>query len=103
VAYLVSLAERALKDLAYLYDWVNVETSQAAAEWYNGLETAIYTLEKYPNRCPLTSESYKLRQLLYGRKPHIYRVIYRVLENRRKLKCSIYVFRYHRDRRVIFR
>ncbi len=86
MAYLVSLTDRALNDLAYLYDWVNVETSEAAAEWYNGLEHAIYTLEKQATRCPLTPESYKLRHLLYGRKPHIYRAIYRVLENRKQVE-----------------
>jgi len=86
VAYLVRLTDRALSDLAYLYARVNVETSEAAARWYNGLEDAIYSLEKQPTRCPLTPESNKCRHLLYGHKPHIYRVIYRVLENQKQVE-----------------
>jgi mRNA-degrading endonuclease RelE of RelBE toxin-antitoxin system len=38
-----------------------------------------------PNRCPATPENPRLRHLLYGRKPHVYRVIYRVLENEKRV------------------
>ena len=34
--------------------------------WYDGLEEAIYSLEKHPDRCPLTPESNKYRHLLFG-------------------------------------
>lgn len=33
----------------------------------------------------MTPENSKLRHLLYGHKPHIYRVIYRVLEKRKEI------------------
>ena len=58
--------------------------SQAASRWYNGLEEAVYELATYPNRCPEAPEARKLRRelrhLLYGKKPHVYRVIYEVDE-----------------------
>ena len=38
------------------------------------------TLETNPLRCPRTTENKNLRQLLYGRKPHVYRVVYRIAE-----------------------
>jgi toxin ParE1/3/4 len=86
MAYLVSLTERALSDLAYLYEWIRAETSEAAIEWYNGLEEAIFSLEERPVRCPVTPESKKYRHLLYGHKPHIYRVIYQVLEKQKEVE-----------------
>jgi plasmid stabilization system protein ParE len=85
MAYLVSLTERALSDLAYLYEWTGAETSEAATEWYNGLEDAIFSLEQRPARCPVTPESPKYRHLLYGHKPHVYRTIYQVLEKRKEV------------------
>ncbi|HEY6389740.1 MAG TPA: type II toxin-antitoxin system RelE/ParE family toxin [Bryobacteraceae bacterium] len=86
MAYRVKLMDRALSDLAYLYAWVGAESSEAAAQWYNGLEDAIYSSEEQPARCPLTPESNKYRHLLYGRKPHIYRLIYRVLEKQKQVE-----------------
>jgi prevent-host-death family protein len=51
---------------------------------YNGLEEAIYTLERFPRRCPVAPEARKakrpMRHLLYGAKPHAYRVLYEIDE-----------------------
>jgi toxin ParE1/3/4 len=35
-------------------------------------------LREMPGRCAKTLENRKLRHLLYGRKPHLYRVIFRI-------------------------
>jgi plasmid stabilization system protein ParE len=84
MAYLVELTARAARDLAYLYERIDAADSAAAARWYNGLEKAICTLERFPRRCPVAPEARKLkrplRNLLYGKKPHVYRVIYEVAE-----------------------
>src|SRR5579864_8981615 len=49
-----------------------------------GLEEAVYELEAFPYRCPVVPETRKvkrkLRHLLYGNKPHVYRVIYEIDE-----------------------
>jgi hypothetical protein len=37
-------------------------------------------------RCPATLEHDKLRHLLYGNKPHIYRAIYRMLEKQKQVE-----------------
>jgi mRNA-degrading endonuclease RelE of RelBE toxin-antitoxin system len=55
-------------------------------EWYQGIKEAILSLEQQPNRCPITRKRDTLRHLLYGHKPHIYRVIYRVLENQKQVE-----------------
>jgi toxin ParE1/3/4 len=87
MAYRVEFAARAARDLEILYVEKNAAESQAAAGWYSGLEEAVYALETHPNRCPVAPEARKLkrklRHLLYGKKPHIYRVIYEVEEQRR--------------------
>src|SRR5580700_2782568 len=86
MAYLVSLTYRAQRDLVHLYREINAGHSDAALKWYRGLKEAILSLEDHPNRCPVTPESDKLRHLLYGHKPHIYRAIYRVLEKQKQVE-----------------
>jgi plasmid stabilization system protein ParE len=86
MAYHVEFAARAARDLEILYVEKNAEESQAAARWFNDLESAAFSLATYPNRCPLAPEGKKLkrglRHLLFGNKPHVYRIIYEVDERR---------------------
>lgn len=86
MAYLVSIASRAERDLALLYREINAEHSDAALKWYLGLKEAILSLEVQPNRCPVTRRRDKLRHLLYGHNPHTYPVIYRVVENQKQVE-----------------
>jgi toxin ParE1/3/4 len=86
MAYAVDTTFRAERDLASLYEAINAASSDAALNWYRGLKQAILSLGEHPNRCPLTPENRKLRHLSYGTKPHIYRVIYRVLEARKQVQ-----------------
>jgi plasmid stabilization system protein ParE len=86
MAYLVSITARAERDFASLYNEINAEGSAAAFRWYKGLKDAIISLEEFPYRCPVTPEREQLRHLLYGRKPHVYRVIYRVLDKRKRVE-----------------
>ena len=86
MAYLVNVTRRAARDLLQLYKEINAESSDAALQWYRGLKQAILSLEEHPNRCPAAPENGKLRHLLYGTKPHIYRTIYRVLERQKQVE-----------------
>src|SRR6476661_4497145 len=86
MAYLVSITSRAERDLAQLFTQINAENSSAALKWYLGLKEAILSLEERPSRCPVIRRKDKLRHLLYGHKPHIYRVIYRVVENQKRVE-----------------
>jgi len=85
MVYRVELTGRAGRDLSYLYAGINAVESLAAARWFNGLEEAIYSLSHLPQRCPVAPEGKKakrtLRHLLYGSKPHFYRVIYEIDES----------------------
>ena len=83
--YRVELSSRALHDLDILYFEKNVEESRAASLWFNGLQAAVDSLDLLPGRCPIAPESEtagrELRQLLYGNKPHVYRIIYSIDES----------------------
>jgi toxin ParE1/3/4 len=83
--YRVKIVPRAERDLSGIYDWIGVHSSDVAFNWYRGLRDAIRTLRNSPDRCPVTPEDRALRHLLYGNKPHIYRVIYRILEKRKQV------------------
>jgi toxin ParE1/3/4 len=69
-----------------LYGDINAEGSSVALRWYRGLKAAVLSLGELPNRCPVTPEAKGLRHLLYGNKPHIYRVIYRVVEEEKRVE-----------------
>ncbi len=85
MAYRVNITLRAERDFTELYQEVNADESQAALKWYRGLKEAVLSLEVYPNRCPVTPEKSQLRHLLYGNKPYVYRVIFRVLERQKQV------------------
>jgi toxin ParE1/3/4 len=85
MAYLVNLTARAQRDLAHLYEIVHAGDSDAGLKWYIGLKERILRLEMQPNRCPVTPENQELRHLLYGRKPHVYRAIFRVLDKQKQV------------------
>jgi len=86
MAYLVSITSRAERDLAALYGQIHAADSKRARQWYFDLEEAILGLREMPNRNPVTPENKRLRHLLYGRKPHVYRVIFRVKSNGRQVE-----------------
>ena len=82
--YVVELTDRATLNLIALDHRIHASEAMAAARWYNGLEKAVYTLENLPRRCPDAPEGKRaerpLRQLLYGKKPQIYPVLFEVDE-----------------------
>ena len=82
MAYAVRIMPRAERDFAAIFETINAQHSDAAVRWFNGLRRAVLTLENNPARCPVTPENKRMRHLLYGRRPHVYRVIYRILERR---------------------
>lgn len=87
MAYLVKFGASAALDLENLYVEKNAAESNASARWFNDLEEAVASLTNLPNRCPLAAEGRrlkrKLRHLLYGAKPHVYRVVFEVDETRK--------------------
>ncbi|MGA3159847.1 MAG: type II toxin-antitoxin system RelE/ParE family toxin [Terracidiphilus sp.] len=83
MAYLIDITDRAERDLDSVFEEIHASDSEAALKWYKGLYEAILTLERLPHRCPSTRENRQFRHLLYGHKPHVYRVIYRILDKQK--------------------
>jgi plasmid stabilization system protein ParE len=84
--FIVELTSRAERDLAAVYEYIHAESSDRAFKWFNGLEAAILSLARQPERSKRTKENSGLRHLLYGNKPHVYRIIYRISKGAGKVQ-----------------
>ena len=78
--YKVELTAEARSNIRDIYGYIGASKSQAAASWYRGLRMVIFSLDRLPGRGSPTSEDLRFKQLLYGNKPHVYRIIYRIDE-----------------------
>jgi ParE toxin of type II toxin-antitoxin system, parDE len=51
-------------------------------QWFLALQDTIATLAQFPERCALAPESpgfpFEVRHLLYGRAPHVYRILFTI-------------------------
>ena len=77
--YRVELTQSAHSDADAAYKWLAAQTGHATA-WFDALMGAIESLAELPTRCPLARESGEfdepVRQLLYRKSPHVYRVLF---------------------------
>jgi plasmid stabilization system protein ParE len=82
MAYRVEFRPRAEHDLETLFRQLVQESAIHGPEWVNGLEDAIFSLREMPERCPVVRRFSRpatlVRQLLYGRYPHIYKVYFSI-------------------------
>jgi len=82
MAYQVEISPLALAEIDEAYLWLYEQSPAAAARWFRGLRKAIDSLETNPERCSLAPESDafagELRQLLYGRRRGVYRILFTV-------------------------
>jgi len=91
MSYRVEITSRALRDLAGICKRIDAETTARAARWFDGMEKAINRLEEHPPRALVTPEHRKLRHFLYGKKPHVYGIIYAIEED----TSTVYVLHIH--------
>jgi toxin ParE1/3/4 len=78
MAYRIEFTGRARSDLRRIYGYIGAAQSDPAFAWFLGLQTAIRKLADAPRSGPVTHEDPGIRHLIYGNKPHFYRVIYQV-------------------------
>lgn len=78
MAYLVRTMPRAERDLEAIFEYIQAESYGPAIRWFNHLIEAIQSLSEHPQRNPATHEDPNLRHMLFGNKPHIYRIIYSI-------------------------
>jgi toxin ParE1/3/4 len=84
---------RAERNLESIFTYIRAESSPVAEAWLNGLVEAISSLSELPLCNPRTPEARELRHLLYGARPHIYRVIYAIDKPRQRV--NILHIRHH--------
>lgn len=82
MSYRVEFRPRAEHDLETLFRHFVRETPLHAAQWVSGLEEAIQSLREMPERClavrRFSRPAIAVRQLLYGRSPHVYKVYFTI-------------------------
>lgn len=83
MAFRVEISEEAQRDADVILEWlISEQAGDAGRRWFHGLEKAIASLVNLPQRCPLAPENTELpietRHLLYGRKPHVYRIVFTI-------------------------
>jgi plasmid stabilization system protein ParE len=82
MTFLVELTERAGRDLKRIYHRIDAENSRQARDWFNELETAVFSLDQNPARGAVTPEDGALRELRFGKMRNVYRIIYAIGESR---------------------
>lgn len=82
MVYKVLLTPRAARDADEAAAYIKGFAPEAAARWFAGLKAAVLSLSEFPERCALAPEAelfgMELRQLLYGKRSGIYRILFRV-------------------------
>jgi plasmid stabilization system protein ParE len=83
MAFRVKQSPQADSDLDGILEWLLAQQAgDTGLRWFQKLKEAVATLSELPQRCPLAPENkefpFEVRQLLYGRKPHVYRVLFTI-------------------------
>lgn len=81
MTFRVEVSSEAERDLDAILEWlISNYAGETGIRWFEALGTAITSLSEFPRRCPLASGTlafpFELRQLLFGQKPHIYRILF---------------------------
>ena len=82
MTYLVHVTDEALAEIDEAMGWYAERSVAVAIRWYLKLKEAIRSLEINPERYELAPESEwypaDLRQMLYGKKRGMYRILYEI-------------------------
>lgn len=83
MAFRVKQTPQADHDLDAILEWLlTQQAGEAGQRWFRKLKEAVTSLSELPERCSLAPENaefpFEVRQLLYGRKPHQYRVLFTI-------------------------
>ena len=85
MAFRVEITDRAQRDLDAIYARVVREAPYDGPLWFTRFEESILSLAEFPERWPLepklSTSSRSVRKLLFGRRPHVYRVYFTVLSD----------------------
>ncbi len=98
MTFRVEITHAAEQDLESILAWLlSEQAGDVGVDWFGALDEAIATLAKFPERCSLAPESrlfpFEVRQLLYGSRPHLYRILFTVVDR------TVYVLHVRHGRR----
>jgi plasmid stabilization system protein ParE len=83
--YDVVIEAPAKDEIERAYLWLAAKSPRAAWRWQEGLELAIASLARFPERCSIAPEYEALglhvRQLLYGKRRGVYRILFTIKEH----------------------
>ncbi|MBS1792280.1 MAG: type II toxin-antitoxin system RelE/ParE family toxin [Acidobacteria bacterium] len=86
MSHQVIITPSAKADIFEINAWFLENYPDLAENWLWGISRAVTSLSKFPERCPISPESAAfdviVRQLLYGKKPHIYRILYSIQDEK---------------------
>jgi plasmid stabilization system protein ParE len=83
MVFRVETSAQAERDADEIPEWLlSQHAGETGIRWFLGLEDAVNSLARFPERCPLAPEtirfSFEVRQFLYGRKPNVYRILFTI-------------------------
>ena len=86
MTFRVEMTAQAEADAEGILEWlISQHAGDTGIRWFVGLEEAIASLSTFPKRCPLAPESkqfpFEVRQLLYGRRSHVYRILFTIQDD----------------------
>jgi len=80
--YRVRLTPRAADDIGRIYRRVAQDAGQ---KWFTRLIDKIYSLGAFPERCRVVNRLSRpdrmVRELLFGRKPHVYKIYFDIVDD----------------------
>lgn len=84
--YPVIITPSAKADIFETNTWLLENHPIFAEKWLWEMSCAVSSLAKFPERCPVSEESkafdVTVRQLLFGRRPNVYRMLFSVHEDK---------------------
>lgn len=84
--YTVIITPSGKADIFETNAWLLENYPNIADRWLWETSTAVASLAKLPERCAVSPESaafdVEVRQLLYGKKPHVYRILFSIQETK---------------------
>ena len=83
MVFRVRTTAKAKRDLDGILAWLlSREAGEPGLKWFQGLREAVASLAHSPERCALAQENavfpFEVRQLVYGRRQHRYRVLFTI-------------------------
>jgi plasmid stabilization system protein ParE len=83
MTFRVEVAAEAERDADAILEWLHSKhAGETGLRWFAALKDAIASLGEFPERCTLAPENrlfpFEVRHLLYGHKPHAYRILFTI-------------------------